>query len=223
MGTPRDRLLRRLRAADHAGRLFVGYPAVCRSDAADEVPGPRPRQAHHRRRRGPAGRVVESQQPLGRPRPSATSPSRAATPRPAGRSSTCATGCSPSTSAPPRRWRTRCVGRARWCGRCRASTAARAACALRRAGGGQADRPDPRLRRRPRPRAAVRGLRSGTYGGTIASAIVPRSLRRPTAVDRQVGAGDLARRVRAQEHRQRGDLLDGDEFLRRLGRPAARR
>ncbi|RVU14067.1 phospholipase [Methylobacterium oryzihabitans] len=36
MGTPRDRLLRRLRAADHAGRLFVGYPAVCRSDAADD-------------------------------------------------------------------------------------------------------------------------------------------------------------------------------------------
>ncbi|MEH3147941.1 MAG: phospholipase D-like domain-containing protein [Methylobacterium frigidaeris] len=36
MGTPRDRLLRRLRRADHAGRLFVGYPAVCRSDAADD-------------------------------------------------------------------------------------------------------------------------------------------------------------------------------------------
>ncbi|MFH6785169.1 MULTISPECIES: phospholipase D-like domain-containing protein [Methylobacterium] len=35
MGTPRDRVLRRLRAADRFGRLFVAYPVVPRPDGAD--------------------------------------------------------------------------------------------------------------------------------------------------------------------------------------------
>src|SRR5579871_1021765 len=41
-------------------------------------------------------------------------------------------------------------------------------------------------------------------------------LRRPAAVDRQVGPGDLGCIVAAQEQRQRSDLLDGDELLGRL-------
>ena len=38
----------------------------------------------------------------------------------------------------------------------------------------------------------------------------------PAAVHGQVGAGDLACRVGAQEDRERGDLIDGDELLGRL-------
>ena len=38
----------------------------------------------------------------------------------------------------------------------------------------------------------------------------------PATVDRNIGSGDLRRRIRAQKHRQRCDLIDGDKFLRWL-------
>ena len=41
---------------------------------------------------------------------------------------------------------------------------------------------------------------------------------RPASIDREIGAGDLRGVVAAQKQRQRGHLLDRDEFLRGLGR-----
>ena len=44
------------------------------------------------------------------------------------------------------------------------------------------------------------------------------SRRRPAAVDREIGAGDLRGGVRAEIDGERGDLVDGDELLGRLRR-----
>jgi len=41
-------------------------------------------------------------------------------------------------------------------------------------------------------------------------------MRRPTAIDRERGAGDGSRCVTAEKHSERGQFLDGDESFRGL-------